>query len=72
MERRTVLFKAWLGYMPLFSVGLILAYAIQVYFYYRDLGGSVSALEAVGIAAVDIALWLLLSPAIVAPYTQLA
>ena len=46
MERRTILFKAWLGYMPLFSVGLILAYAIQVYVYYRDLGGSVSALEA--------------------------
>ncbi len=36
MERRTILFKAWLGYMPLFSVGLILAYAIQVYVYYRD------------------------------------
>ena len=72
MERRAILFRAWLGYLPLFSAGLISAYAIQVYVYYRDLGGNVSALEAVGIAAVDIALWLLLSPAVVALYTQLA
>ncbi len=72
MERRAILVKAWFAYLPLFSVGLLFAYAIQVYVYYRDLGGSVSALEAVGIAAVDIALWLLLSPAVVALYTQLA
>ena len=72
MERRALLLKAWLGYAPAVSAGLVIAYAIQVYAYYRDLGGSVSALDAVGIAAVDIALWLLLSPAVVVLYTELA
>jgi hypothetical protein len=71
MERRIVLFKAWLGYVPLLFFGLLFAYSIQVYVYYRDLEGAVSLLGAVEIAAIDVALWVFISPLIIALYTEL-
>ena len=72
MERRTLLLKAWLGYVPMVTAGLLIAYTFQVYAYYRSLGGSVTIIDSAGIAMVDIALWLILSPLIIALYTELA
>lgn len=72
MERRALLLKSRLGYAPAVSVGILIAYAIQVYGYYRNVGEAVSVFDSLAIAAVDIALWLLLSPFIIALYAELA